>query len=533
MPRTKPVCLLLVLLLLSIAPRAHGQRRRAEPFDVLHYQFDVRLEDSTNQIKARAEITILYPSAPPAFTNLDLAHRSGNGLGMAISSLTVDGGPASFSHGSNLIKITTPARAQKGDTVIVQLAYSGVPDNGLVISKNYHGARTFFAEHWPNRAHRWLPVVDHPSEKATCGFAVTAPAKYQVVANGRKQSEDMIDGGYKTTVWEMDRRIPAKVMVIGVAEFKTQTLDENGKITAWVYGQSGDGALNDFSDTPAILGILTGLMGEYPYTKCDQVESTTRFGGMENAGNIFYPERSLTGEHKINITIAHEIGHHWFGNTVSEADWADVWISEGFATFLAYYFVLEFQGPDGLRAKLDADEEKVLDYQRRFPGQTVVQKNIASLEDILNPLTYEKAAWVLRALNQKVGDGAFRKIVLAFYGRYKFGNASTQDFIDVANEISPIGLSTFFDQWLYVPGAPKVEYSWEYRKGKLTVRFDQKSDHVYQLDLDIQLKYENMGFETKRVQLTEKKQTVEVLCKRPTGLVVDPLNVILGKFSEK
>ncbi|MEO9967679.1 MAG: M1 family metallopeptidase [Reichenbachiella sp.] len=527
------VCQIFFILACTFSVHSYAQGFVPRAFDVLHYQFEVELNDTTDVIQVVAEITLYYPEYVPDTIILDLAHRSRRDYGMEVSSLLLDESQTNYEHLQDQLRIFTPMTIQPGDTSVLKILYSGRPDEGLVISKNSAGQRTFFSEHWPNRAHRWLSVVDHPSEKATCEFSVVAPIKYDVISNGIKTSEVELSKNQKKTVWEIQKPIPSKVMVIGVAEFKTETLDPNGMITVWAYDKPRSKAVGDFSDTPEIFELLYNLMGSYPYTKCDQVESTTRFGGMENAGNIFYPERALTGRHEMNQTIAHEIAHQWFGNSLSEAGWEHVWISEGISTYLAYYYLQELEGEQALLAKLEEDEEDILNYQFRFPGQTVVQKNIKALDDILNPMTYEKAAWVLRMLEYKLGSDKLNEILVAFYERYQSGNASTEDFIAVASEQTNITLDKFFHQWFYVPGNPNVDYNWRYKKDRLVINFHQVNAYNYQLDFEILLKYKNGKTVLKPISLTEKDQTVKIIIDRPVDLTIDPSNIMLGEFHKR
>lgn len=510
-----------------------AQRRKAEPFDVQHYKFDVRLDDKSDSISVDAIINIIYDKEVPPITILDLADRTNTNYGMLIRTLIVNGEPVDFVHNQDQVKITTPKSITTGDTAKIEISYSGRPDNGLVIIKNFNGTRTYFAEHWPNRAHRWLPVIDHPSEKATCEFLVTAPAQYEVVSNGDRIDVKIISEEEKQTIWKMDQPIPSKVMVIGVADFKTHVLDEKKIITAWVYDKPGNKAIMDFEDTPKIFELLVEKLGEYPFSKCDQVESTTRFGGMENAGNIFYPGRLLNGRKNLNHTIAHEIAHQWFGNAVSEADWEDVWISEGIATFLEYYYVLNIEGEQALLSKLAQDEQKILNYQYRFPAQTIVQRNFDVLENILNPMVYEKAAWMLRMLQQKMGEEQFFNALLTFYEKYKFNNASTEDFVAIAKNYSPVPLDDFFQQWLYVPGTPDLEYKWKYKNGKLILEFYQKTPYEYQLDIPVMIKYGGQTNEIKLVSIDSQKQIIEIKCEKPSSVLIDPLNLIPGEFARR
>lgn len=525
---TSSVRFLVVLCLLLYSISSLGQRPKTAIYDILNYKFDVTLNDTTDVVHVTATISINYPKQVPEFTILDFANS-----GMKISSLSFEGHTVDYLHQSDYLRITTPNNIQLSKSYELIVSYTGIPADGLVISRNKYGDRTFFAEHWPDRAHHWLPVIDHPSEKATCEFIVTTPVKYQVVANGELQSEQLINSNLKKTKWIMNKPISSKVMVIGVAPFVKKTLDDEGMVTAWVYEKLQQKALRDFAKAPAIYDMLVDYMGGYPFSKCDQVESSTRFGGMENAGNIFYPEKSLKGEQTINKTIAHEIGHQWFGNSVTEADWADIWISEGFATFFENYWLEESLGMDSLLVKLEKEEEKVLKYQRKNPYQTVVQKPKKNLNNLMNALTYDKAGWMLRMLRYQVGPETFKQIVLAFYEEYKYDIASTQDFIVVANKISESNLDVFFQQWFYTAGAPNIRYNWKYEKGKLVISFEQKTDFVYQLDFDIRIVFQNGDEETKRVSLQQKNQTVEMPIDKIRRLEIDPFNVILGDFHEQ
>ena len=163
-----------------------AQRRAKEPFDVLHHRFDVHLEDTTDQIRITASIIVFLDDSGQHNFAFDLADKSdGSNYGMQITTVKLNGAEVDFTHQSNTLKIIKPIYIQNADTVSLTIEYHGIPEAGLIISNNKFGSRTFFADHWPNRASFWLPVVDHPSEKATCEFVVTAPDHYRVIANGR------------------------------------------------------------------------------------------------------------------------------------------------------------------------------------------------------------------------------------------------------------------------------------------------------------------------------------------------------------
>src|SRR5690606_37201773 len=204
-----------------------------------------------------------------------------------------------FTHKGDELTITLPGDggATSGNRYAIEVAYSGEPADGLILSKNKHGGRTLFGDNWPNRARHWLPTVDHPSDKATVEFIVEAPDHYQVVSTGARVEESDIEGDRRRTHTRSEVPIATKVMVIGVARFAVDHVREVNGIpgSSWVYPQDRDAGFSDDARAAAILDYFDSHIGPYPYLKLANVQSKTRYGGMENAGNIFYSEGSVTG----------------------------------------------------------------------------------------------------------------------------------------------------------------------------------------------------------------------------------------------
>ena len=530
MPKVNKYYLLVFAFLFQVFS-INAQRLQLEPFDVIDYQFKVELNDNNDQIKVNACIKIVYDEDIPPITVLDFANKKGR-YGMEVSTYKINDQLVDFNHQSDQLIIQTPDGFQRGDTARLNISYGGIPNGGLIIARNSAGFRTFFAEHWPNNAHQWLPVIDHPAEKATCEFNVLAPSKYRVVSNGERQKEEKLTSGMTRAIWKMNDPISPKVMVIGVAQFDVNTIDGNEMIRSWTYKSSGRKSINKFSNSSSIFDFIYEYMGDYPFSKCDQVESTTRFGGMENAGNIFYPESSLIGDKSIDATIAHEIAHQWFGDAVTEASWADLWISEGFATYFENLWTEKAFGKDSLLSKLRMDETNIQDDQIKRPGLKVIQDDFSEMDKLMNFMTYDKGAWVLRALAQKVGDETFKDIVVAFYKKYKYKTASTTDFIVVASEISKKDLSSFFELWFYRSGNPKIGYQWNYKNRKLMIEFEQLSVDIYEVEVDVYLKDVNGSSKIHRITLSKRKQTFEIQSKEVVDLEVDPMNFVLGDIFE-
>ena len=212
-----------LIAVLFFSPSVYAQKPGAS-IDVQHYSFTLQLSDENDVIKGKADVTVKFLKEVSSFS-LDLAQPNKDGKGMTVSSVMEKKTPVSFEQKGDELKLTV--NGNEGSKHTYTITYSGIPSDGLIISKNKFGHRTFFGDNWPNRAHNWLPCVDDPDDKASVEFNVTAPGHYQVVANGNKQSETVLPSGLKQTRWKESAPLPTKVMVIGAADF---AIDRTGEV---------------------------------------------------------------------------------------------------------------------------------------------------------------------------------------------------------------------------------------------------------------------------------------------------------------
>jgi aminopeptidase N len=456
---------LLYFFLLTIIPRlslAQGHEERLRKINVLHYTFALELTDTTDEISGRAEIKIEFNDEAGEFF-LDLAGPSANGKGMRVEAVTSSAKAIPFEQRGDSLLLHLPARKQRGDLLALEIDYRGIPADGLIISRNKYGARTFFGDNWPNRARHWLPCVDHPSDKATVEFIVTAPGHYQVIANGRQVEETNLNTAVKLSHWYEAVPLPTKVMVIGVAPFAVQHLREVEKVplSSWVFPEDREAGFYDYAQAEEILEWFIAAVGPYPYEKLANVQSKTRYGGMENAGNIFYSENSVTGNRSSEALIAHEIAHQWFGNSASEANWHHLWLSEGFATYFTDLYMEAAYGRSRLVERMQSERATVQQWAKSHKAP-VVDTTVTDYNRLLNPNSYQKGGWVLHMLRRRLGDDDFWQGIRTYYDRYKIGNALTSDFKNVMEEISGKTLDVFFQQWLFTAGHPVLVVEWEY-----------------------------------------------------------------------
>jgi aminopeptidase N len=538
--RFKICFLFLLLTTVSNAQLPGNAARYTQPgVDVQHYAFLLTLSDSTNQIKG--ETTIRFTRADDRQTVwFDLIGGKSDSLqtGMKVSDVHLsDGKVVPFSQRNDRVFINLPP-AQTGQSTELVIRYEGTPARGLIISQNKFGERTFFGDNWPNNARNYLPVIDHPSDKATCAFTVNAPAVYRVIANGKFLGESALPNGRKLTRWQENTPIPTKVMVIGAARFAVEEVGSvsNVPVQSWLYPKDSQKGFIDYRPAKEILQYFIEKIGPYSYEKLANVESTTIFGGMENASCIFYNEKVIVG-HKdsdVEALLAHEIAHQWFGNSATEADWSQLWLSEGFATYFSALYLEHAYGKDTLNAVLNQNKGQILRFTALKPKGTIVDSTTTNLMDLLNPNSYQKGGWVLHMLRHELGDDIFWKGIRAYYEKFRNANAHSSDFQAVMESVSGKKLGTFFQQWLYQPGYPELVWNSNYDATKkalvIDVRQAQRSGATFTIPLSFSIRDER-GREISRIvrlTMTESTQTFTVpLVVKPASVVIDPDNTVL------
>lgn len=525
--------LLSLFVLLSFNAFAQKHYDRLAAIDIQHYRFELTLSDENDQINGIAHIVIKFNQDTENF-DLDLFNKKSK-KGMEVVTVMNDNRPAKYEHIDNKLNISVNARSGELKTFLV--VYKGIPETGLIISKNKFGDRTFFGDNWPDRGHHWLPIVDHPSDKATVEWVITAPSHYQIIGNGRLKERTNINDKLTLTHWASDVVLPTKVMVMGAARFAIQ---ESGEIygipiSSWIYPQDREKGFYDYALAVPVTDWFINHVGPYPYAKLANVQSKTQFGGMENASNIFYSERSVTGERSAEGLIAHEIAHQWFGNSASEANWHHIWLSEGFATYFTNLYMEQKYGKERLLEMVNQQRERVIAYSKenRVP---VVNPAIENYMELLNANSYQKGGWVLHMLRKKVGDDLFWKSIKEYYQKFTLTNAYTSDLKEVFEKNSGLDLDQFFEQWIMQAGQPELNVSWTYTNQEIEMTIEQQQAEDFEFELEIDLVYADDSKERKTIMINRKSQTWKPeVNSKPKQIILDPDSWLLfeAKLSEK
>lgn len=477
--------------------------------DVLHYSLEITVSDKNDKIDVIQLIRFnWYDTTKNIF--FDLAGINSAQKGMLVESV-VDGNKiVDFTHKKDKL-IFENLQCNNRDSIELTIKYSGIPIDGLVIGENKYGNRTFFGDNWPDRAHNWFVCIDHPSDKATIDYTVFVPPHYQVVANGKFLEKKQLRENQHMYKYSSGVPLPTKVLVIGIADFEVKELGVHGNVpvSSWVYPENKENGFYDFDLAPQILEFYVNYIGPYEYEKLANVQSTTRYGGMENAGCIFYDENAINGKRTSEGLIAHEIAHQWFGNSVTEKDWLHVWLSEGFATYFTDLYLEHIYGKESIQKQMAKERDQVISFYKKYPNP-VIDSNYSAIMDLLNPNSYQKGAWVLHMLRRKVGDEFFKKGIVAFYQKYRLSNADSEDFIGVMEEVSGINLKQFFDQWIYSAGHPKLEVQSKIKKKQIYISFNQIQERVFTFPLLIELTLKNGDIVYEEIEIDKATQSVEL-----------------------
>jgi aminopeptidase N len=270
------------------------------------------------------------------------------------------------------------------------------------------------------------------------------------------------------------------------------------------------------------------------------IVGATRYGGMENSSAIVFtaqffnvrPQAKISGPYGIprgtvNL-ISHEIAHQWFGDSVTESTWADLWLSEGFATYFAGLFLQRSEGEAAFQDYMSRAAEEIFAYEKKKPSP-IFDRDTEDLLGLLNANNYQKGAWVLHMLRSSLGDQVFFRGIRDYYNKHKEATATTEDLRAALENASGRDLSGFFKRWIYESGHPKYQLSWEWRQ-KSEVRLVLRQLQSGNAFLDhVPVAITTTSGKRDVFLKPNGKETVETvrLSEMPTSIEIDPRNTLL------
>ncbi len=472
----------LVLALLAQKPAAEAPR----PYDVQHYRIEMRLlpEDVFDN---EVQVT-LVPSRALSALELD-------SYGLDVTAVTKDGAEVPFTvkddptARTGLLTLRPKPAVPAKKPVTFTIRYKGkVASAHQGFFKSEGG---YFTHFQPNYARRFFPSNDRPDDKATTELFAVVDAKYQVLSNGRKvKDEAFSDKGdnLRRVHWKQETPHSPYLVAVAVGTFEEVKVTASAPASVWVAPGAADRARWAEQATEHALAFQQKFTGvKYPWARYDQVAVPKFFwGGMENTSLVMMRENGLVLEEKhyihgrtrISSLVAHELAHQWFGDLVTCKDWSDLWLNEGFATFMTWKTEDAFYETD--MVEVSRLVRLVDSYFREEAGPRSRPLVDRSGGEGYSATAYTKGASVLRMLEHWVGEPAFKKGVTAYLNAYAHKNATSEQFFDAFMKATGTQkeLRAFKESWLYRRGYPVVTPDWEWDGEALKVTLEQTPVHA-------------------------------------------------------
>ena len=438
------------------------------------------------------------------------------------------------------------------DLISIRFKYSATPKKGIyfIDEEIKDGQQVRSAQIWtqgePDEAHHWFPSFDFPSDKATTEEIITVNKGETVIGNGELLSQEENADGTATFHYKMP--VPHSTYLVSFVVGNYSKVGEKYKeIPLGFYVYPGGEAIvpKAFGRTKDILRVFEDLTRvNYPYNKYDQtIVSGFSFGGMENITATTMADTEIFlanydfAKSTVEDLVSHETAHSWFGNLVTCENWAELWLNEGFATFMEAAFREKIYGRDSYDRKIAADAEIFLADDAVNPKRNgLFNRNASDVNALFDrpATTYNKGGAVIHTLRETIGDKAFWNGVELYLNRHKFSNVESSDLQKAMEETSGTKLDWFFNQWVYGIGSPKLDVKQSYdRKSKtlkLTIAQTQKIEKftpaAYRLPMDIEIKTAR-GLKIEKLEITKRLETFSFkLDGKPTGLKFDRLQKI-------
>jgi aminopeptidase N len=408
-------------------------------YDVATYDLKIRYNPASGELVGSATITSAAKIDLKRF-NLDLH-------GLTVGRVTVGGAPATFDRKGDELTVMPASQVPTGSSFTTIVEYAGRP--GEVGASNLGDAGfqkangvTFVAGE-PESATSWFPVNDHPSDKAAYAIAITVPDGPDVVSNGvllGKESKD----GWTTWKWSVSSPMASYLATFAVGDLRVEESTHKGKqVRIAVADSISASQVTAVDQTTEICDYFEQFFGPYPFDAYGAivVDDPDLGFSLETQTRPTYAAAMVSDGDPRGV-VAHELAHQWFGDSVSVAQWRDIWLNEGFATY-AQWMWTDHTGGVTMEQQFDRQ------YSNALSPIWTVPPGDPSQAHLFHSSVYNRGAMTLYALRKAVGDDAFFRILKTWTSEKKDRNATTEDFVKVAERVSGKDLRPLFADWLY------------------------------------------------------------------------------------
>jgi aminopeptidase N len=371
-----------------------------------------------------------------------------------------------------------------------------------------------------------FPCFDHPSVKHPWSFAITAPAGYTVVGNGR-----FVGRTGDTWRWDQAEPMPAYLVTVVVMKADVYEDDHDGRSIRYIVPKGTSEALTrrSFGKTPKMIAYLSSIYGEYPWPRYDQaIVHDFIFGGMENVAattmfDILLTDEEQAKDQDFDDLVVHELAHQWFGDLLTCVDWSQGWLNEGWATYTEHIWAREDRGVEEADWHLFEQMTTYFAEDSARYRRPIVSYQFKAPIDMFDRHLYEKAGLVIHTLRHQLGDEAFWAGVRLYLARHRYGTVHTRDFQRALEDATGKNLDRFFAQWIWAAGHPALTVSVSHGDGQLTVNVKQTQEgdgvsSVFHIGLPLAF-----GDQRVTLKLAARERTYVFACDEAPELVrVDP-----------
>lgn len=519
---------------------------------VLRYQLDLNFVDGlrNNNHNFSGKERVLWKVNADNTTTISLGAND-----LRIDSVKNNGKVVSFDAVTSpgKLMITLDRTYMKGDTVILDIAYAHTSTNNIgyyyydkdILNGTLERLAYTFTE--PYDSPYWFPCFNDPSVKAPCSINSTVPAGYLAASNGLLKNQIDNGDGTITFQWEERHPIAMYLMSVTISQYATfshyyrRMTNPSDSIEIKYYIWRADSAGATYNAVTAFRNVLdmmkfySTIFGEYPFDKYGMA-AVYPFGagGMEHQ-TMTTIHRSWLANGGSQDGIAHELAHQWWGDLVTCATWADIWLNEGFATYSDALWEEHFYGTQAFRT-LMANIQSFTAPSWQYPVYN------PPLQYLFGNAVYNKGAWVLHMLRNVLGDSTFFNVFKIYRQRFQSAAATTDDFTSAATTAAGKDMKWFFDQWIYQSGWPVYSVQWYSQKlldgtyrTFINVKQIQKTkfqDNTL-FRMPIELRISTLRSDT-LVQFANDSLTqsyMVVLADKPLSLEFDPSNKILKQVN--
>ena len=412
-------------------------------YDVLHYEIDLDIDPVANTIQALATITAQATQELSEF-NLDLS-------GLTVEDVEVNGSAAEYSRYNTELVIVSANPLAAGAEFSTEVRYSGTPelisDPGLwVFELGWHNTEgVVFTVNQPSGSMSWFPSNNHPTDKATFEIHLTVPEPLTAASNGILVEETSVDG-YTNTTWRMDDPMATYLAAVYVGDFERVETNQPDSplIRDYVPRTDSDEIVEALRITPQVIRYYEDLLGAYPFEVYGSIVLPFSLGlALENQ------TLSVHGLDTVNpFTVSHEISHQWIGNSSTLDDWREIWLHEGFATYLSAMYMTEYHG-------WNLDERMAGWHTQLADGGTAPLE--IEITEMFSAAVYFRGALTLHALRRFAGDSVFAEILRTHYRQSAHANTNTAAFLEIVTELAGPEATELVESWLAENPIPELQ----------------------------------------------------------------------------